>query len=213
MAQLSIDPVSNYYRVAQSLFGRIMLFFAAGWCGLFLGRVSLAFEEFRDLLTPWEVFGNLFGSGLGVIGEILIMVCWPLSTAMSAANASIWLFFFAMAVMAVVFVVFIYSEEPAMAWWLGLVGFTSIIHVMGDHDPNLVSWLVLLMILSGIGAAFWWALRMFHPELLESVGDLFRGRSSRPSYSSYAKRREPTREIWPAPVKGWDDPPVRKKED
>lgn len=202
MAQLSIDPVTNYYRVAQSLFGRIMLFFAAGWFGIFLGRFCLIFEEFGDLLRPWDRMDSFFGGGLGVIGEILIMAFWPVSTISSASGISIWLFFLAMGVIAIVFAVFIYSEEPAPAWWLGLVGFTSILHVIGDDEPALVSWVVLIAVSAGIGAAFWWALRIFHPELLESIGDLLRGRSSRPGYLSYAQRPTEERTELRAPKDG-----------
>ncbi len=202
MAQLSIDPVTNYYRVAQSLVGRILLFFAAGWCGIFLGRFCLIFEEFGDLVRPWERMENFFGGGLGVIGELLIMVFWPVSTISSASGVSIWLFFLALGIIAVVFAVFIYSEEPAPAWWLGLVGMTSILHVIGDDEPALVSWAVLIVVSAGIGAALWWALRIFHPELVESVGDLLRGRSSRPGYLSYAGRRTEERDELRAPPKG-----------
>lgn len=209
MSHLSIDPVSNYYRVTQTLFGRVMLFFAAGWCGVFLGRLSVAFRSLDDLIRPWEVMGQIFGGGLGVIGEFLIMAFWPVSTANSAASVSVWLFFFAMAVMAVVFVVFIYSEEPAPAWWLGLVGFSATLHVLGADSPPWVSWGVLLVILTGIGSALWWALRLFHPELVESVGDLLRGRSSRPGYSSYAGRRTETRDELREPPRGMTLPTTR----
>ena len=188
MTQLSIDPVTNYYRVGQTLFGRVLLFFFAGWTGLFLGRICATFREFADILRPWEGMTNFFGSGFGIIGEILVMVFWPVSTVMSASHVTIWLFFLALAVIAVVFVVFIYSEEPAPAWWLGLVGFVATLHVAGDNDATIATWTVLLVLLSGIGAAFYWALRVFHPELCESIGDLLRGRSSRPGYLSYAGR-------------------------
>ena len=210
MAQLSIDPVSNYYRVAQTLFGRVLLFFAAGWCGLFLGRIALAVETWGELIRPWEVMGGLFGEGLGIIGELLIMAFWPISAALSSVEVSIWLFFFTMTVLAVTFAVFVYSEEPAPAWWLGLVGFAATVHVAGGEDANVVSWVVLLAILMGIGAAFWWALRVFHPELIESFGDLMRGRSSRPGYSSYAKRPQGRSELR-KPPKGQEIPMNRPK--
>lgn len=202
MAQLSIDPVTNYYRVAQTLVGRILLFFVAGWCGIFLGRISVAFQEFGDLARPWKVMDELIpNDGLGVIGEVLIMVFWPVSAMSSASGISVWLFFLAMGVTAITFAVFIYSEEPAPAWWLGLVGFTATLHVIGDEDSAVVSWIILITILTGIGSALWWALRVFHPELVESVGDLLRGRSSRPGYSSYAKRPM-ERDAIPEPPKG-----------
>jgi hypothetical protein len=207
MPLISIDPIENYYRVATSLVGRVMLFFAAGWCGVFLGRLTVAFHSFRDLLDPGQIITEIFGSGYGVIGEVLAMVFWPVATAGSAGEVSVWLFLFSMLILAVVFAVFVYSEEPAPAWWLGLVGFSATIHVIGSDDATAVSWLILIVVLAGLGSAFWWSLLVWHPELCESVGDLFRGRSSRPGYSQIRKKAPPG--AWPEPVDGWESPPRR----
>lgn len=202
MALTSIDPVRTYYRVTASLVGRILLFFAAGWCGVFLGRLAVAVDSWGALADPAAVLAGIFGEGLGVIGEVLVLVFWPVGTAGSAAGVSIWLFLPAMLVLAVTFVVFVYSEEPAPAWWLGLVGFSAVIHVLGAGDAPLVSWLVLAAILAGVGAALWWALLAWHPELVESLGDFLRGRSSRPGYSQIRKQAPPG--AWPEPVEGWE---------
>lgn len=191
MPIVSIDPVENYYRVATSLVGRVVLFFSAGWCGLFLARLSVAIDSWRALVEPQVVLVNIFGSGFGIIGELLALVFWPVSTAGSSAEISVWFFFFAMMLLAVVFAVFVYSEEPAPAWWLGLTGFVAVVHVVGVGDAALFSWLVLLTIVVGLGAALWWSLLVWHPELVESVSDLFRGRSSRPGYSQIRKQAPP----------------------
>ncbi|MCB1078640.1 MAG: hypothetical protein KDM64_12505 [Verrucomicrobiae bacterium] len=208
MPILSIDPIQNYYRVTTSLFGRIMLFFAAGWTGVFLGRLSLAINHWNDFLHPGAILQSVFGSGFNIIGELLIMVFFPVAVATVSSHVSVWLFLFSMLVTAIVFVVFVYSEEPAPAWWLGLAAFTAIIIVVGA-EATLVSWLVLIVILGAIGAALWWSLLVWHPELVESVGDLFRGRSSRPTYSEIRRKAPPG--AWPEPVKGWDDPESWKR--
>lgn len=212
MAQLSIDPVTNYYRVGQTLLGRVLLFFLAGWCGIFLGRFCATFEKLGDLLRPWEGMSKFFGAGFGVIGELLVMAFWPISTVMSASNINIWLFFLAISVIAIVFVVFIYSEEPAPAWWLGLVGFVAVMHVAGINNPSVAAWIMLSFIITGIGAALYWALRVFHPELCESVGDLLKGRNSRPGYLSYAGRPTDERTALREPPKGVSLPTTRSRE-
>ena len=206
MAQLSIDPIQTYYRVAGSLIGRILLYFAAGWCGILLARISLGFQEPGDLLD-WSGMGSEVFSG-GWIMELLAMVGWPITAMMVSAAFSVWLFLLTMLVMAVAFVVFIYTEEPAPAWWIGLTAFVSVIFMIAlEKHATWVSWSVLIFILSGLGAAFWWALRVWHPELVESVGALFSGRGEgRPDPSSYSQiRKKAPPGAWGNPLKGWDD--------
>lgn len=206
MAQLSIDPIQTYYRVAGSLIGRILLYFAAGWSGIFLTRISLGFREPGDLLDWSGLFSGMFDGGW--IMELLAMVGWPITAMITSASFSVWLFLPTLLVMAVTFVVFIYTEEPAPAWWIGLTTFVSLIFMISLEDQaTWVSWTVLIFILSGLGAAFWWALRVWHPELVESVGALFSGRGGgKPNPAGYSQiRKKAPPGAWGTPLKGWDD--------
>jgi hypothetical protein len=83
-----------------------------------------------------------------------------------------------------------------------------VVHVVGFEDATAVSWLVLLFFLGGIGSAFWWTLQIYHPELIQTVGDLFRGRSSRPPSVMSARHKAPPG-TWPDPVEGWNNRPIQ----
>lgn len=212
MPQLSIDPIRTYYSVAKSLIGRILLFYIAGWCGVFLGRIAVVFQSWNDFLEPADAFGSVFFGDHSIIIELIMMVAWPMMTAASAAHFSIGLFLVVMPFIVITFVVFIYSEEPPPAWCLAVVAITSVVHVTGFDDANGISWLVLVVFLAGIGSAFWWTLQIYHPELIQTVGDLFRGRSSRPA-SVLSERHKAPPGTWPDPVEGWANREIRPPKD
>jgi len=208
MAQLSIDPIRTYFNVSKSLVGRILLFYLAGWAGVFLGRLAAVFQEWDDFLEPHEAFIGVFTPEHSAVVEFILMVAWPAMTAGSAAHFSVGLFLLVMPAIVITFVIFIYSEEPPPAWCLALIAVTSTIHVIGFEEATAVSWGVLIVFLAGIGSAFWWTLQVYHPELVETLGDLFRGRSSRP-VSVMSERHKAPPGTWPDPVEGWNNREIR----
>ncbi|MCP5541914.1 MAG: hypothetical protein H7A53_13615 [Akkermansiaceae bacterium] len=196
-----IDPIGVFQNATTSLVGRVLLFFAGGWVGLLVGRIAAAFDSWGDLFRPFEVSGRVFSGSF--VTELLVMAFWPATTVVSAARVSVWLFFLAAGFLAVLAIVFLYTEEPAPAWWLAIVAVTSLIPPLAWEEPDAVSLAVLAFFWIGLGALGWWTLRIWHPELVESAAALLKGDKNRPEPEISPRRKAP-KNAWGRPVEGVD---------
>ena len=191
-----IDPVEAWHTAGSSLIGRIFLFFSAGWFGLGLGQVANGFSEWKDFLTPWYAFDEMFAGGL------FAFVFWPITVFFLAKVPVILIL--ALIGLGAAFFVFIYTEEPAPFWWLVIAAIASLGPVVGDvgHEFSLSSWIVLAFFWIGLGFAGWWALRKWHPEIVEKGENLLQGSDHQPR-PQFSRRKAPP-DTWGEPVKGWD---------
>jgi len=170
---LKLDPVDAFYSVGSSLLGRWLLFFSSGMVGLALGWVAESFEEWDDFLRPMNALENLIS---GSPGEFLMwLALWPVVSMTTLTRP--WFFLIFALTVGVVFVVMIYTEEPAPLWWLGMVAISSLVPAMGEDSGDVwngSSWLVLGVFWLGLGAAAFYVWRRDYPggrELFESMAE------------------------------------------
>ncbi len=206
MPVAKLDPVDAFYSVGASLLGRIFLFFSAGWVGIFLARVAVQFREWQDFLNPGEAIGGVFSD---FTTEVSVMTLWPIVALYLAGRDSAALFLCELVVLGVFFYLLVWTEEPTPFWWLILVGVISLIAVLTWEDHfNWVSTLALVVPLSGLGMLGWWALRAYHPELVEKADDVIQGRTGEDAPMRGAPptpRRKAPPGTWPKGVPGFDD--------
>jgi len=168
---LKFDPIDSFHSVGSTLIGRLFLFYSAGMAGLALGWLAQGFEDWRDFLHPMDVLENLMSGGLGE--TVMLLLLWPLVSL--GAFASPWFFLIFALTMGVVFLIMVYTEEPAPLWWLGMVAVTSLVPAMGRVSGNgwgASSWLVLGVFWIGIGSAAFYVWRADYPagkELIERL--------------------------------------------
>jgi hypothetical protein len=201
MPVAKIDPVETFYSVGSSLVGRALLFFSAGLVGSLVGRVAALFEEWEDFLQPLEVLSRL--SWRGFAEECWGVILWPAVSILSTAANNVPLFFVLIISVAITFYTLVWTEEPAPFWWLVLASATALVPVFStEADISWPSVVVLLAFLLGFGFLGWWALRKYHPEVVEVVGNVVKGdpvESPPPP-----PRRKAPPGTWPEGVKGFE---------
>ena len=198
-----IDPVETFYSVGSSLFGRILLFFAAGWVGLLLGRVAAAFQRWDDFLIRGRGFRYLFDDLFVELGSLLF---WPIIVLFSTASDNVALFFLLLTVSGVGFFLLVWTEEPVPLCWLAMVAVTSLVPVFVWEPFRVPALLVLVFFWAGLSAAAWWALQRDHPEVIDAVGGMMQGRAAEPDSEADSKpRRKAPPNTWPKGVEGFEE--------
>lgn len=171
---MKLDPIDIFVSTSSSMVGRMLQFFAAGWLGMLLGRIAIVFEEPADFLNLADAFSQTF-EDTQFAEEFLLFVFWPLLVIFGGFVIWIGLGFAAMIFMATAFFKFISDDGPKPIWWLVLVLLTSLLPIW--EDGTVCAWGVLVFFWAGLGAFGWWALRAYHPGVVETVDDVMHGRN------------------------------------
>ncbi|NNE93944.1 MAG: hypothetical protein HKN23_20025 [Verrucomicrobiales bacterium] len=161
MPSSTIDPIDAAGSLFTSLFGRVILFLAAGVVGSFIGLLCDQFKNWDDFLPPF------LHPGVDGFEVVINSALWLLFLAFSIS----WGILIAVPIICFAFYRLIFTEDPPGVHATIILFFSALGPVARENSAP--TYAVFSVFLIGFGALFYYFFRRDFPERWESLATGF----------------------------------------